>query len=377
MIIENCKIIFPNVIEKGTILIENGLIKEINPKTYPSNNEIINGQGLYLSPGFIDIHIHGAGGFDVMDGEYDSLNNICKTIFPHGTTSFLATTMTCSIRDIRKAVDAAAYAIKKGTDGANILGIHLEGPFINAGMLGAQNPDFIQTPCIDTFKKIIGDNLNIIKTVTIAPELEGAKELIKYLNKLGIVSSIGHSKASYKEAIDGIASGISHSTHLYNAMTGLHHREPGIVGAIFDSDITTETIADGIHIDYPALRIAYKQKGLDKVILVTDAMMACCMADGKYSLGGQDVFVENGAARLQNGSLAGSTLTLDKAVKNVYKNSSYGLQEIIKMVTYNPAKLLKIDNKIGSIKEGLNADLVLFDEDINIKRVIINGKIML
>jgi len=207
--------------------------------------------------------------------------------------------------------------------------------------------------------------------------LEGAKELIKYLNKLGIVSSIGHSKASYKEAIDGIASGISHSTHLYNAMTGLHHREPGIVGAIFDSDITTETIADGIHVDYPALRIAYKQKGLDKVILITDAMMACCMADGKYSLGGQDVFVENGAARLQNGSLAGSTLTLDKAVKNVYKNSSYGLQEIIKMVTYNPAKLLKIDNKIGSIKEGLNADLVLFDEDINIKRVIINGKIML
>lgn len=373
MIIKNCKIIFQNGIESGSILIKNGIIAAINPKSY-SDTEIIDGQGLYLSPGFIDIHIHGSGGYDVMDGKYESLNNISKTICNHGTTSFLATTMTCSIEDIHKAVNAAANAMERGTHGANILGIHLEGPFINVEMLGAQNPDFVQSPSIDTFNKIVGDNLNIIKTVTIAPELEGSKELIEYLRELGIVSSIGHSKANYKQTISGIASGISHSTHLYNAMTSLHHREPGIVGAIFDSDITTETIADGIHINYPALRIAYKQKGLDKVVLITDAMMACCMPDGRYSLGGQDVFVENGAARLQNGSLAGSTLTLDKAVRNVYKNSSYKLYEIIKMVTYNPAKLLKLDNKIGSIKEGLDADFVLFDDEINIKRVIIKGK---
>ncbi len=207
-----------------------------------------------------------------------------------------------------------------------------------------------------------------------APEVEGAKELIEYTTSKGIVCSLGHTKATYEEVIEGINWGISHSTHLYNAMTGFNHREPGCVGAIFDTDITTETIADGIHISYPALKIAYKVKSTDKVMLVSDSMMACCMRDGCYSLGGQDVEVINGAARLKNGALAGSVLTIDKAVANVYKNCGIPLYEAVKMATYNPAKHCNVHSYKGSIKEGYDADLLLFDENITIKKVFVKGK---
>lgn len=374
MLIKNCKIVYLDKIEEGSLLIKDGKIAEINPKFY-EDDDVIDCKGLYISPGFIDVHIHGAGGYDTMDGTVEALTNIAKTIASHGTTSFLPTTMTCSMDDIKKAVETVAYCIDNKYEGANMLGVHLEGPFINLAMIGAQNPNYIQKPSIETFKKMVGENIGVIKSITLAPEIEGAKELIEYLSKANIVVSIGHSKAGYKEAMEGINWGISHSTHLYNAMTPLHHREPGIVGAVFDSDITTETISDGIHISYPSLRIAYKQKGTDKVLLVTDAMMACGMSEGKYALGGQDVFVSNGAARLENGALAGSILTLDKAVKNVYTNSSYKLYEVIKMATYNAAKHCKVQHRKGLIKQGYDADLIMFDDSITIKKVIINGKV--
>ena len=375
MLIKNCKIIFHDKIEAGSILIENGKIKAINPTTR-DDNDIIDAEGSYVSPGFIDVHIHGASGYDTMDGTYDALNHISKSISEHGTTSFLPTTMTCSIDDIKKSIEAIAKAKEIGTEGANVLGAHLEGPFINPEMIGAQNPKYVQVPSIETFKSMVGEHIDAITSITLAPEVEGAKELISYLNENNITVSMGHTKATYNEAIESVKCGVCHSTHLFNAMTGLHHREAGVVGAIFDSEITTETISDGIHISYPSLRIAYKQKGTDKVLLVTDAMMACSMPDGMYSLGGQDVIVKEGAARLSNGALAGSVLTLDAAVRNVVKNSNYPLYEVVKMATLNPAKLCKVENKKGSIKEGFDADLLIFDEDINIKKVIINGKVI-
>jgi N-acetylglucosamine-6-phosphate deacetylase len=374
VIFKNCKIIFQDKIENGTVLIKDGKIAKINPDTY-HNEEIIDGGGRYLSPGFIDVHIHGAGGRDTMDGTVDSINTISKVIAGYGTTSFLPTTMTCALEDIKKAVQAASICMKDGTEGAQVLGVHLEGPFINPNMIGAQNPKYVETPALDSFNYMIGDNISAIKSITLAPEVEGAKELIEYVSSLGITVSIGHSKATYMEAMNGIKWGIGHSTHLYNAMTPLTHREPGVVGAIFDTDITTETISDGIHISYPSLRIAYKQKGFDKVLLVTDAMMACGMSEGKYSLGGQDVFVKDGAARLKEGNLAGSILTLDKAIRNVYKNNNYALHDVVKMATYNGAKHCGVEDRKGLIKEGYDADLVLFDEDINIKKVIIGGKL--
>lgn len=376
MLIKNCKIIYRDRIEEGSVLLHNGKIKSINPEN-TDEKDIIDAQGLYLCPGFIDVHIHGAGGRDTMDGSYESLNIISKTIAKYGTTSFLPTTMTCSISDIKNALEVIKETKLKGTEGANILGAHLEGPFISPKAIGAQNPEFVENPYLQTFLDIVGDNIDTVVNVTIAPEIEGACALIAYLRENNITASMGHTKATYEEAMVGIQCGISHSTHLYNAMTGLHHRDPGAVGAIFDSSITTETISDGIHISYPSLRVAYKQKGLDKVLLVTDAMMACSMPDGIYSLGGQKVIVENGAARLKSGSLAGSILTLDKAVRNVYNNTDYPLNEIINMATLNPAKLCKVDDSKGSIEEGFDADLLLFDDAINIKKVIINGKIIL
>lgn len=375
MLIKNCRIVHEDRIEKGAVSLDSSKIEAINPEYY-IDDEVIDAEGLYLAPGFIDIHIHGAGGYDTMDGTYEAINNISKTIVNNGTTSYLPTTMTCDMEDIKKAISAISEAVDRGTEGANVLGAHLEGPFISLFAIGAQNPKFIKWPSIETFVEIVQDKISYIKAVTLAPEIEGAKELIKFLCKNNIVVSAGHTKATYEETIEGIKCGISHATHLFNAMTGFQHREPGVVGAIFDTDITTEAICDGIHIAYPSIRVSLKQKTTDNMILITDAMSACGMAEGTYSLGGQAVFVKEGAARLENGALAGSILTLDKAIKNVLDNTKYELYEIVKMATSNAARHCGVAHRKGKIKEGYDADLVLFDENIDIKLVIVNGKIV-
>ena len=375
MLLKNCKIIFLDKIEKGSLLIENGIIKEINPSETNDSNSI-DCNGLYVSPGFVDVHIHGAGGHDTMDGTFEAINEISKTICKYGTTSFTPTTMTMSANDILKSMTSIKKAKLEGTDGAIVLGAHLEGPFISPSAIGAQNPNFLIAPSFENFKSMTGDAMDSVVSITMAPEVAGAKELASQLTDMGIRCSIGHTKATYEEAIEGIKCGFCHSTHLFNAMTGFTHREPGVVGATFESDITTETISDGIHISYPSLRIAYKQKGIDKTLLVTDAMCACGMPDGTYALGGQPVIVKNGAARLENGALAGSVLTLNKAVKNILDNSEYKLYEIIKMASYNGAKFCKVDDKKGQIKENFDADLVIFDENIDVKMTIVGGKIV-
>lgn len=375
ILLKNCNIIFLDKIEKGSILTENGLIKKINP-SITNESEVIDCNGLYVSPGFVDVHIHGAGGYDTMDGTFESINEISKTICKYGTTSFTPTTMTMSKSEILKSMNAIKKAKLEGTDGSIVLGAHLEGPFINPDAIGAQNPNYLISPTYENFKSMTGDAIDCVVSITMAPEVEGAKELASLLSSKGIRCSIGHTKATYEQAIECIKFGFCHSTHLFNAMTGFTHREPGVVGATFDSNITTETISDGIHISYPSLRVAYKQKGTDKTLLVTDAMCACGMPDGNYSLGGQPVIVKDGSARLENGSLAGSVLTLNKAIKNIYENTYYQLYEIVKMASFNGAKYCGVDNKKGQIKENFDADLVIFDENIDVKMTIIGGKVV-
>ncbi len=371
MIFKDFKLIFPDRIEEGTVQIKDGKIMSFHPDE--GSDEVILGEGRYLSPGFIDIHIHGAGNHDTMEGTFEALDIISRTIADHGTTGFLPTTMTVSLEDIKAAVEAAKDAVGK-VGGASILGVHLEGPFISEFAIGAQNPNYVEKPTIENFKEMVGEDLAFIKNITIAPEVDGALELIPFLRDHQINVSMGHTKATYKEAMEGIKAGVNHSTHLFNAMTPFSHREPGAVGAIFDTDISTETISDGIHVSYPSLRTAYKLKTSDKVLLITDAMMACGMPDGTYSLGGQPVISKDGAARLESGALAGSILTMDKAVQNVYKNTNLPLHEVIKMASYNGAKFIGVENTKGKIALHYDADLLILDENLNVENVYVEGK---
>lgn len=373
MIITNCQIIYKDRIEPGSIRIKKGKIKEINPKTLEDREGIMDAKGCYLAPGFIDVHIHGAGGYDTMDGTTCAMSQMAKTIMKHGTTSFLPTTMTASCEAIHQVLEVIKELKTHGTGGAHVLGAHLEGPFVSPEAMGAQNPEYLLMPSVSAYQKMTKGCEEVVVSMTLAPELEGAKELIEYASSKGVVCSAGHTKATYEEIQEAISWGIAHSTHLYNAMTGFAHRAPGTVGAIFDSELTTETISDGVHITYPALRVAYHQKGTDKVLLVSDAMMACCMGDGIYALGGQEVIVEKGVARLRNGALAGSVLTLDEAVRKVYQNCGLALYEVVKMATYNPAKFCKVADHKGLLAEGYDADIILLDETLQVKKVWISG----
>lgn len=375
MLIRDVKLIFNDSITPGSVIIQNGKIYKIFLNHTPKyEGKILDGEGLYLSPGFIDIHIHGACGHDTMDASYEGLINISETLLKHGVTSFLPTTMTCSIEDIRNALNNVSKVLKDKASHNNILGVHLEGPFISKERIGAQNPNYLLEPSVENFRKISEGYEDLIKIVTLAPEVAGSSELIKYLNEKNIVASIGHTNATYEEALSSIKNGISHATHLFNAMTPFNHRDPGAVGAILNSNVTAECILDGIHIHYSSLDLALRLKSSDKIVLITDAMSACCMKDGTYSLGGQEVIVKDSAARLKSGVLAGSVLTLDRAIYNVKNNLNMPLYEIIKLLTINPSKICKTHLTKGLLKEGYDADLVLFDEDINIKHVFVNGE---
>jgi len=376
LVITNGRIIVDDkVLEGSNIIIKDDRILAITDEI-PANAEVIDAGYNFVSPGFIDIHVHGAGGYDVMDGTFESINSISKTIAKHGVTSFIPTTMTMDQESIKKALRAIKICKSKGTEGANVLGAHLEGPFINEEFKGAHDERYIKSPDIDLFIELVENDFSLIRRVTIAPELNKASELIRFLVGHGITVSIGHSGGNYDEIRAAIGSGVCHSTHLYNAMKGFSHREPGVVGAIFDSRISTEIIADGIHVHFAAIRTALAKKGYRNCALVSDSMEAACMDDGTYSLGGRDVFVNNGEARLSNGTLAGSTLTLDTAVRNILKNTHYNIAEAVAMASAVPARICKADDTKGHIKPGYDADIIIFDPEVNIKTTIIGGRVI-
>ncbi|EKO1912665.1 N-acetylglucosamine-6-phosphate deacetylase [Clostridium botulinum] len=374
--IVNGKIIVGNeILENKVLLFEKKIIDILDRDNVclSKNDYIIDAKGLYISPGFIDVHIHGSGGKDAMDGKIESIKVISNTIAKRGVTSFLPTTMTMAKEHIYKALDAIEQAMNMDLGGAKVLGAHLEGPFINPKYKGAQKVDFIKNPSFDFIKGYE----NVIKIITLAPEKDENFKFLKDIKEnTDIVLSIGHSDATYEQAMVAIDNGISRATHTFNAMTSLNHRKPGIIGAIMNTNISCELIADNIHVHKGAINVLTKIKGKDKIILITDSMRAGCMKNGIWELGGQKVIVKDGSARLEDNTLAGSILTLDRAVKNMKNNIDASLCEIISMVTINPAKDINIYDKKGSIEKGKDSDIVIFDKDINIRMTIVEGNIV-
>jgi len=383
IIIINGTIITPfHLVNGKAIIVEKGRIKEIVNKEKLSTAtlteaEVIEGKDKFIVPGYIDIHVHGGGGSDVMDGDYEAINQIAIAHSHFGTTSFLPTTMTMSKDKIIRSLRSICKAVKKGTAGAEILGIHMEGPYINPEKKGAQKEDDIKKISIEEFLEFNQASGNLIRLVTIAPEMPGAIGLIKYLYKQGIIASVGHTNATYVQTQAGIQAGLSHVTHTFNAMKGLHHREPGVVGAALTSpELTIEVIADGIHIHPIVLKILTKIKEGEKVVLITDAMRAAGLKEGTYDLGGQEVIVTKGQARLKDETLAGSVLTMDKAVKNMVNKVGIQLPKAIQMASYNPAKSIGIDDKKGSLELGKDADIIILNKNLETELTIVAGKIV-
>lgn len=337
--------------------------------------EEINACKNFISPGFIDVHIHGYKGVDTMEGTIDSLSRLASGIIENGITAFLPTTMTMPIDSIKKALKTITILKDNhdtyNPDGAMILGAHLEGPFINEAYKGAQPKEFIRVPdqqLVESFK-------DTIKVITIAPEAPGALDLIKTY-KDSIRFSIGHSGASFEQAMEAFEVGACCTTHLFNAMTGLHHRTPGIVGAAFASDCYSEVIADKIHIHPGLFPVILKAKGTDKTILITDCMQAGGLTEGTYELGGQKVFVKNGKCTLESGTIAGSVLKLNQGLHNFKQATHQNLASLLPLVTSNQATYLGLDSLMGSLDLGKLANIVIMDETISINKTIVKGKII-
>jgi len=365
--IVNGKIIDAKSVIEGSTLYFDEKIRAVSPEEPGEECEVIDAEGAYVSAGFVDIHIHGSGGADVMDGSREALETISHTVLQTGTTSFVATTMTMARPDIVRALESVRrYGADVG--GAKIAGVHLEGPFLNPLRSGAQDRTLIQRPSLDWIEPW----LDLIRVITIAPEMEGARELIETISREypHILLSIGHSDADYEQTMESFSRGISHATHLFNAMPPCHHRAPGIVGAVLESAVTAEVIADLIHL-HPSILHTVQSLKKDRIILITDAMRAGCMKNGRYELGGQGVTVREGRAELDDGVLAGSVLRLNEAVRNYTLHTEATLAEAVWAASSLPAERLGLPT--GSLKVGYDADIVIFDASVEMKSVYVDG----
>lgn len=325
-----------------------------------------------VAPGFIDVHVHGGDGADFTDGHDEGNERIVAFHAKHGTTALAATTLSASREDLQHAVESIARLSGSGTNGAEVCGIHLEGPYINRRNAGAQDPGSIRPPDIHEVSALISEAPRLRWIITLAPEIEGARELIEHFRGR-ILFSIGHTGAMFADAVAALEWGASHFTHLFNAMTGMHHREPGVVGAALESaDATAELIADGIHVHPAVMRIATAAMP-HRITLVTDAMRACGMPDGKYKLYDYEVTVAEGSARLANGTLAGSILTMAGAVRNMVELAGLPIEIVIPMATEVPARILGVANRKGRLESGYDADVVVLSEKFDVERVFARG----
>lgn len=365
-----------NVIEKGTILIENGVIKEINTEELVEGyDQVIDGAGLNLIPGFIDGHIHGANGADVMDGTEEALDKMTSYLPSEGTTSFLATTITQSHEQIENAlVNIANYQQKSGQ--AEIIGVHLEGPFVEKKRAGAQPQAYIVKPDLQLFQKWQHLSGGKIKTITMAPEHSQDGTFIKALYTAGINVSAGHTDTNFQGMKKAVSEGVRQVTHICNAMSGIHHREIGVVGAAFQlEELRAELICDGIHVSPEMMQLIFDNVGSQRLIMITDSMRAKGLTPGNYELGGQPVTVNEDRAILEDGTLAGSILKMNEGAKLMLRLDGVTIREIIEMASVNPAKQLGIYDRKGSIMVGKDADVLLVDDNMNIQYTICHGVI--
>lgn len=356
------------VIDSG-YMVYNEQIIEIASGKYDGQAEVIDAAGQIVYPGFIDIHIHGGYGADAMDATHEAMDTLSKGLLSEGTTSFLPTTMTESIPRVKKALEnIASY---KG-DGAEILGVHLEGPFISEHKVGAQDPQYVIRPSISQINALQAAANHRIKIITIAPEVEGAEAVIESYPK--IIFSAGHTIASFEQLNNAVDKGLKHITHLYNAATGFSHREPGAFGAAWINDtLKTECIVDGVHSHPAAVKIAYRLKGVHRFMVITDAMRAKGLGDGESELGGQVVNVTGNEARLNDGTLAGSVLKMNDGLKNFIEFTGESIDNAWRVMSYNQAVALGVDDRIGSLKVGKQADFVVLDEKFNVLSTVKRG----
>ncbi|WP_372637597.1 N-acetylglucosamine-6-phosphate deacetylase [Cohnella sp.] len=380
-VVVNARVVAPaGTIEHGYVHIKEDKIAAIGSVADLAGQaegvERIDAGGAWLIPGFVDVHVHGGANHDFMDADEEGIREITKFHASNGTTSMLATTLTAPREELTAVIALAADYMSKPMPYAKLVGVHLEGPFVNVKWKGAQNPAYILPPQPEWLEDWIARFPGVVKLQTLAPEIEGSLDYIEKLAANGIVPSCGHTDATYDQIIAAADRGLRHAVHTFNAMTPLHHRNPGTVGAVLTDDrITAEVIADGHHVHPAGVKLITRAKGVHNVILVTDAMAAAGMPDGDYDLGGLPVHMKCGVARLkENDSLAGSTLTMISAVRFLVREIGVSLEEASLMASANPARQLGLADSIGTLEAGKQADFLLLNDDLDIQSTWIDGK---
>ena len=376
--IKNGKLILEDSIVSGkAVLYTDKIVGIVDENDIPADATVIDAEGGYIAPGLIELHIHGYLGKDVCDASEESIRIISKGLLENGVTGYLPTTMTVDMQVITGAIQSVRALMAESRtpefDGTQILGVHAEGPFISESKKGAQDPRYILKPDADFVKA----NADVIRVITLAPEEDDAdfSQIKRITTETDVVVSMGHTSADYDTAVAGVKAGVRHATHLFNAMTPLTHRGPGVVGAALNCDeVSTELIVDTHHVNAALFDTVYKLKGR-KLVAITDCLPAGGLPEGEYTLGGAKIIYKNDLCRLEDGTIAGSVLKLNKGVWNVYNNSKIPLHECVNCASLNPATTLGIQDKKGSLEAGKDADIVILDNEFNVRKTIIGGKV--
>ncbi|WP_053371859.1 N-acetylglucosamine-6-phosphate deacetylase [Paenibacillus sp. FJAT-27812] len=377
-ILHNVQVVLQNeIVPSAHVWIFDGKIMRIDTEDLSSLNEEyerIDGRGHLLVPGMLDVHIHGANGFDMMDGTEESIQEVSRACALSGCTSFLATSVSSTIEDLLEMIRSVKRVIGYEA-GAKIAGIHLEGPYLNPKRKGMQNEKYLRHPDLEEIKMIFQEAGSLIKMVTIAPELPGGMDLISFLKEQGVVIAIAHSDATYEEAKQAFSAGASHVTHCFNGMRPIHHRDPGLVVAAFEENhVSLQAIVDNVHLHPAIIRLMHRLKGPEGVVLITDALQAMGLGDGQYLFGGHHVTVSGGIARLEDGTLASSTVTMNEALRYTVE-TGISLIDAVQMASTTPANILGFQQK-GEISAGFDADLVLLDNEFQVLWTMVGGRIL-